>query len=866
MGAAFLSRAAPRFYFALYSFASGKAHLKRAACTRTKKLMARKTRKNTRARPASKRKRSGYAQGASRSGTPLRWYWRYSLAVVLTGAAAMAWMSLLSYSPADPPTRVAAAPVEGVRRPQTRPTTAASQPTTASAPTTRPDGRPTGLGRSGAVAAQSVESGGGVSNAAGIVGAYTAHTLLWYLGSGCYAGLAFVTIGALVLGVRGRIPALPLRIAGVFLLMAATASGAFLLESGGAVDSPIGSPGMVGSAMGAFLLSRFARSGGWIIVAVAVAVGTIMTAGRLIFVPPRIARRAWLAAREATRKPSETGAGPGEAVSGPAGASARLTADRRSVIEEITRHFRDRAQSADRTVVRAGAPWLSTGPGYDEPFELPSVDLLSASPAEDNEDEQTEALRRRDAIQRTLSEFGVDAEVVAHQVGPVVTLFELSLAAGVKVSRVTGLSEDIARALAAPAVRVVSPLPGRDTIGIEMPNLHQQIVRVREMMDLIASGREAIALPVCLGKDAGGEPIVSDLAAMPHLLIAGTTGSGKSVCLNAILLSLLVTRRPAEVRLVLVDPKMVEMAAYDGIPHLLCPPVSDMRQAARILNWAAAEMDNRYTLLRDAGVRHIAEFNELDEEHRRRLLGIEMRHPDGSPPVPTRLPYYVIVVDELADLIMTSSKEVEGHIIRIAQKARAVGIHLVLATQRPSVKVVTGLIKANMPCRISFRVASRIESRIILDQNGAESLVGKGDMLLLRQGASVPVRAQGAFAETAEIRGVVEDLRGRSRPSYHPDLMSAGQSDSPAEATSRPDELLPQAVEVVLSAGRGSASLLRRSLSVSHAGSRALIDEMTELGVLGPSRGPRARECRITLAEWREIQAAVWRRNSTGLL
>jgi DNA segregation ATPase FtsK/SpoIIIE, S-DNA-T family len=678
-----------------------------------------------------------------------------------------------------------------------------------------------------------------------------------------------------VLGVRGRIPTLPLRIAGVFLLMAAVASGAYLLQPDQASGSQLDSSGAVGSAAGGFLLSQFAMTGGWTIVIMGAAVGTIMTAGRLIFIPPRLMKRAWLAARESARKTREAsarGAAESEDISpAPAGPSAKDIAERRAIIEKISARLRDRAQPADNETEQTEAVWLPSGPGYDESFEIPSMDLLSSEITGDNDEEQAEALRRKDAIQRTLDEFGVEAQVVAQQVGPVVTLFELSLAAGVKVARVTGLSEDIARALAVSTVRVVSPLPGRDTIGLELPNLHQQTVRIREMMDLSASGCESMDLPVCLGKDAGGKPIVTDLASMPHLLIAGTTGSGKSVCLNAILISLLVTRRPTEVRMVLVDPKMVEMASYDGVPHLLCPPVSDMRQAASILNWAADEMDNRYALLRDARVRHITEFNELDEDHRRAVLGIETPDPDpesqtatpdpdAPPPPSTRMPYYVIVVDELADLIMTSSKEVEGHIIRIAQKARAVGIHLILATQRPSVKVVTGLIKANMPCRISFRVASRVESRIILDQNGAESLVGKGDMLLLSPTTSIPVRAQGVFADNSEIRRIADDLRSRSTPSYHPGLMSADEPSPPIETASPQGDLLPQAVDVVLSAGQGSAALLRRNMSLSHAAARTLLEEMTEIGVLGPSRGPRSRLCRITPTEWREIQASLQRR------
>jgi DNA segregation ATPase FtsK/SpoIIIE, S-DNA-T family len=854
---------------------------------RIKELMARKTRKKAAARSAPKRKSPARKRSGSRKAAPLKWHWRYSLAVVVAGFAALAWMSLLSYSATDPPASLSLTPVEVVT-----PATSASQPSSrpASRPATHPGGPYVTIGGPETV----IDADRVVLNSAGVIGAYTAHWLLWCFGGASYVGLTFLTIGALGLAIHGRVPLLPLRIAGVCLLMAATASGAFLLEADGDGGSAIGPPGVLGSSVGGVLLAQLAQSGGWIIVAMTAIVGTIMTAGRLIFIPLRLAKRAWLAIveriREARRKSALAAQEAAERAPEPEPAKEpRATmpqpdqpvVDRRSITEEITRRLKDRAQEAETLIVEDEGPPLPSGPGYEESFEPPTMDLLAESPEDDNESEQEEALRRRDVIQTTLNAFGVEAEVVAHHVGPVVTMFELSLAAGVKVSRVTALDEDIARALATSAVRVVSPLPGRDTIGIEMPNIRQQVVRIRQMLDSDDLDLESMALPVVLGKNAGGEAIVTDLAAMPHLLIAGTTGSGKSVCLNAMLLSLLVTRRPSEVRMVLVDPKMVEMAAYDGIPHLLCPPVSDMSQAAGILEWATVEMDKRYMLLRDARVRHITEFNELEEEDRRAVLGIKTPEPEPepepepsaeteqpdeadqadqaeeTPEISTRMPYYIVVVDELADLIMTASKEVESHIIRIAQKARAVGIHLVLATQRPSVKVVTGLIKANMPCRISFRVASRVESRIILDQNGAESLVGKGDMLLLKPGESLPIRAQGVFVANKEIRAVVDDLCSRSSVIHHPDLTEDSEPELADEPVSIIDELLPQAAETVVSYQRGSAALLQRRLSIGFTQATELANELTTLGILGPARGSQARECLITLEEWHDIEAAL---------
>jgi S-DNA-T family DNA segregation ATPase FtsK/SpoIIIE len=459
---------------------------------------------------------------------------------------------------------------------------------------------------------------------------------------------------------------------------------------------------------------------------------------------------------------------------------------------------------------------------------------------------------KKAVLQQTLNDFAVEAQVVDYMTGPVITLFELALAPGVKVAQVANLATDIARALAVPGVRVFSPIPGKDTIGVEVPNLQKETVRIKELMGMQPEAKK-FALPLYLGKDAGGEAIVVDLSRMPHMLIAGTTGSGKSVCINSVIMSLLLTRTPDDVRLILVDPKMVEMAAFENIPHLLCPVVNDMRHAEDILDWAATKMDERYELLKEAGVKNIAQFNTLsrDEIYKRFQVADEAE----KARIPTHLPYYVIIIDELADLIMTSSKEVEGHIIRIAQKARAVGIHLILATQRPSVNVVTGLIKSNMPCRISFRVASRQESRIVLDQNGAEVLLGQGDMLMLQPGASSLIRAQGTFVDDGEIRSVVETLRQAGEPQYHAELLRLGSPDVDGEGgPGERDELFDKAVEVVLTQQRGSVSLLQRRLQIGYSRSSRIIDQMADAGILGDYKGSQARECNMTLEDWRTLK------------
>jgi len=469
------------------------------------------------------------------------------------------------------------------------------------------------------------------------------------------------------------------------------------------------------------------------------------------------------------------------------------------------------------------------------------------------QDEQ--AAQKREVLQQTLANFNIQAQVVGYTTGPVITMFEIDLAPGVKVALVNSLTNDLARALAVPGVRVVNPLPGRDTIGLEVPNTQKEIVRLKELMQTAAEAESRMYLPLYLGKGAGGTAIVSDLSGMPHMLIAGTTGSGKSVCINAIVMSLLMTRSPEQVRLVLVDPKMVEMAAFENLPHLLCPIINDMRKAEEILEWTAGKMDERYELLKEARVKNIAGYNRLPREEICQRFGADTE--EDRKAIPHPLPYYVVIVDELADLIMTSSKEVETHIIRIAQKARAVGIHMILATQRPSANVVTGLIRSNMPCRISFRVATQIESRIVLDQKGAEVLLGQGDMLFLQPGTSNLIRAQGTYIDDAEIRAVMADLRGRVQPHYDPELARLSSRPGGEEGSGERDDLFDQAVEIVLASQRGSVSLLQRRLQVGYSRASRIIDQMAEAGLLGDYKGSQARECLLTLEDWRQLQSSI---------
>ncbi|MBN2489691.1 MAG: DNA translocase FtsK 4TM domain-containing protein, partial [Planctomycetes bacterium] len=403
----------------------------------------------------------------------------------------------------------------------------------------------------------------------------------------------------------------------------------------------------------------------------------------------------------------------------------------------------------------------------DSSYVFPSLDLLDEPTAVSSAREQDAIRKRAELLVRSLTDFRISAEVVEIVKGPVITMFELELAPGTKVKQIATLSDDLAMALKAPSVRIVAPIPGKSTMGVEVPNLIREEVRLKELVTLPEFKSSRAALPLLLGKDAQGTPLIEDLTQMPHLLVAGATGAGKSVCLNSIILSLLLTRRPEEAQLILIDPKMVELSQFHRIPHLMTPVVTDMRRAPGILEWAVQRMEERYALLHDAGVRHLVSYNRMKPADRAERLRDNGRDPDAAPPY---LPYIVIVVDEMADLMIANAKDVEGHIIRLAQKSRAVGIHLVMATQRPSADVITGLIKANLPTRIAFKVSSRTDSRIVVDQNGAEKLLGMGDMLYLPPRCSNLVRCQGTFVSDDEVRKLVRHVTHGARPQFDEEL------------------------------------------------------------------------------------------------
>jgi S-DNA-T family DNA segregation ATPase FtsK/SpoIIIE len=470
------------------------------------------------------------------------------------------------------------------------------------------------------------------------------------------------------------------------------------------------------------------------------------------------------------------------------------------------------------------------------PLKLPPLDLLKDPPDKAGTKIQKESLEmnaRR--LERKLADFGVEGEVIEILPGPVITMYEFKPAPGVKISKVAGLSDDLALALRASAVRIVAPIPGKAAIGIEIPNNQRESVLLKEILSSPAYQDTRYDLPLALGKDITGAPIVTDLTKMPHLLVAGATGAGKSVSINTMVHSLLFKVSPETVRFVIIDPKRIELSIYQDVPHLLHPVVTHPKEATKVLRWAVDEMERRYMLLSDMGVRNINTYNRKVLKEGDRRVSEEGK--------PETLPYIILVIDELADLMMTSSRDVEEAITRLAQMARAAGIHLIIATQRPSVDVLTGIIKANFPARISFQVSSRVDSRTILDTIGAETLLGEGDMLFMPPGVGRIVRIHGAYVSEDEVKAVTDFLRSQMKPRYDERIMDhIAQEEAAEDGDMELDEKYEQAVEFVMSTGQASISMLQRKLRVGYNRAARMIEAMEKQGIVGPSDGVRPRE------------------------
>jgi len=750
------------------------------------------------------------------------------------------------------------------------------------------------------------------ANACGLVGAWFAYHLQYLLGDGTYPLLLFASLVAFFRVIRGEVGHFWERACGVSLVVLCTSASVHLIAGSSAGSLPVGPGGLVGFALGDVLTQNLSRVGTWIVLTASLFVGLIFaTEGWVLKLPGVLKRvgevsgkaialvhRRTVAAipiplppiHEAAADEDEVAA----AVKRKRSKKARPADDEATLFEEeeeeereeldevaskedVTRDEKDQDESSaeiatTKRKLRKAAPRVNFSsakraaraeayPKQIENWVLPSVELLSEPHYGFTEQQETLVREQAKILERTLEEFRLDAHVVEIDTGPVITMFELKLGAGIKVSQIATLSNDIARALKAHAIRVVAPICGKNTVGIEVPNITKETVRLRELMIMTGKKAAGMGLPLYLGKDAGGAALVCDLTKMPHLLIAGTTGSGKSVCLNSIILSLLMTKRPDHVKMILVDPKMVELNQFKEIPHLMCPIVTDMARAEKILEWAVTKMDERYELLAETRVKNIAAYNALGEEELYRRLAPASDAEKAR--ITVRVPYVVIIIDELADLMMTAAKEVEHHLSRLAQKSRAVGIHIIVATQRPEAKIVTGLIKSNLPSRICFRVASRMDSRIVLDQNGGEVLLGQGDMLFLPPGSHKLMRAQGTYLDDDEIHAVLDDLSARAKPEFHPELSRIKSADA-EDGTFLRDPLFDDAVKVVVESKRGSVSLLQRRLTVGYSRASRLIDQMADAGIVGEYKGSQAREVLLTSGEWKAMRESVERDREQG--
>ncbi|MBX7072635.1 MAG: DNA translocase FtsK [Pirellulales bacterium] len=738
-----------------------------------------------------------------------------------------------------------------------------------------------------------------VANICGRLGAATAYGLFQWLGAGAYYFVLSVgCLGGFLL-VRPRITEPLLRTSGWLLSLIGFTTLAALALPGLARGTALGGGGYLGAAMQGLLEGHVASAGAYILVVSLIVGGLLLSTDYVLvrIVALLTGRSTQLAGAAVKRVPAML-----PARRQPAG--LKTDVDKIEIAssdgdeEEHSLTIKRGAKSADEEETppaEAAAPDASAQPAgeteeapqTDAPennenvrvrphrksdrdsvheqldaasraeatfdYELPPLDLLLDGEPFSFEEQEKDVRRKAKILEKTFGNFGFKVKVVEVETGPVIAQFEVELEAGLRLSKITSLSEDIAIALRVPSVRIVAPIPGKNTVGIEVPNAERQLVRLREVIEEANGKASKMRIPIYLGKDVSGKPMVADLTSLPHLLIAGRTGTGKSVCLNTIIMSILMARRPDDVRMLLIDPKMVELSSYMKLPHLMHPVVTDMRKAEAILGWAVEKMEERYALLARAGVRHISVYNQLgaDELYER----LEPENEEERKLVPTHLPYIVIVADEMADLMMTAAKEVEAHIIRLAQKSRAVGIHLILATQKPTVDVITGLIKSNLPARISFQVASRTDSRVVLDEMGADKLLGNGDMLFLWPGTSTLIRGQGAYVSDDEINRVV-DFVSTDEPQFVHELVNLKPANAEGEKSGRKDhndDLYDSAVDLVIREGRGSVSLLQRALGIGYGRAARLIDYMAEDGIVGQYAGSQAREVLITIEQWQEM-------------
>ncbi|MBD3380456.1 MAG: DUF87 domain-containing protein [Candidatus Omnitrophica bacterium] len=690
-------------------------------------------------------------------------------------------------------------------------------------------------------------------NATGIVGAYVGGFLVFLLGMASYVIPLLVLVWAFTRLLQSRPSKLFMKLFGTAVLVTAVSASLSMMADSSRVMA-FRKGGLIGSLSSEFLLEYLGRVGANVFIGAMIVLSVLAATEFLILpllmsvinffrdLPARVKQtlpegrekeesetvrqRVASARAEISKKINDMKARAEQARQEAEEKKAELKAlkERTAAPEpkiETSRTSPKAAPAPERV-----APVSDGNTGQKIDYKIPSIQILRA-PKKVNIKERESDLKTKAAIlERTLLEFGVEAKVVKINRGPVITMYELEPAVGTKVNRITSLSDNISLAMKSANIRIVAPLPGKGTIGIEVPNAKSELVRMRDILETSEYAGNEAPLKLAIGKDIGGTPIILDLAKMPHLLIAGATGSGKTVCINCIITSLLFNSTPDEVKFLMIDPKRVELMPFEGIPHLASPIVTNPKKAASALNWAISEMERRYEVFAEKGVRNITAYKERMEE-------------DDE-----NLPYIVIIVDELADLMMVAQQDVEGSIMRLAQLSRAAGIHMILATQRPSVNVITGTIKANFPARISFKVASKVDSRTVLDANGAEKLLGRGDMLVMEPGAAAITRGQCSLVEDGEIRQAVKNIKSQAGPRYIEEAVEK-QETKAVGVEQEKDDLYDEAVKIVVTTKQASVSMVQRKLRVGYTRAARMIDIMEEEGIVGPYNGSKPRDILI---------------------
>lgn len=721
-----------------------------------------------------------------------------------------------------------------------------------------------------------------IRNLVGIIGAYISGVLVFLIGATSFV-IPFLTLSWSLSKFLGSQPQkLYIKTIGTIILFLSASSLLSLIATGEAVSS-FRNGGLIGTLVSGQLVHYFGLSGAYIILVTLVILSILIATEFLVFpfvvslfgLLVNFFKFIWTSALAGffQRKPART----------------IITRDERPKIRPITTTSEPKVRSVVKEKQQAGpketftapvkpkiiqikpeaaqlnpaAAKINRKPVSIDGYKLPGLDLLNSPPPIEERRIKDDLEKNSLILEETLRDFGIEVRVAEVERGPVITRYELEPAPGVKITRIVALNDDIALAMKAHSVRIVAPIPGKARVGIEVPNSTAALVFLQEVLgsqEFQAQSKEN-KLTMALGKDVAGMPVITDLGDMPHLLIAGTTGSGKTVCVNTIITSMLYSNTPNDLRFVMVDPKMVELAIFNGLPHLLCPVVTDHKKVAATLNWVVDEMDARYRLLAKAGARNIEIYNGKMIKQIESQVTSHKSQEETSEEMPVKLPYLVVIIDELADLMMVAAADIENAITRLAQLSRAVGIHIILATQRPSVDVITGVIKANFPARISFKVATKVDSRTVLDANGADKLLGKGDMLFLKPGAAKPTRGQCSLVSDAEIERIVGFIKSQTKPEYEESIVQAQQKVQGSGASSsgklEKDPLYEEAVNMVLETGQASVSMLQRRLRLSHIRAARIIDFMEQEGMVGPYQGSKAREILVPHKQSKETENAV---------